>query len=107
MGGDIHRSSVAISAGACVVGEHLLSPEDVAQHCGLSRKAVYRAIDRGELPAAKLCSRLRIRPEDVERWIDSSRLARDSRDQSIFSARVPAQGGLRSLLRDGTMSRPA
>jgi Helix-turn-helix domain len=29
--------------------ERLLSPEDVARVCGLSRRAVYRAIARGEL----------------------------------------------------------
>jgi hypothetical protein len=33
--------------------------------CGLSPRAVYRAIERGELVASRLCSRLRIRPEDV------------------------------------------
>jgi excisionase family DNA binding protein len=47
----------------------LLSPEQVAERCGLSRKAVYRAIERGELPASKLCSRLRIKSEDVDQWI--------------------------------------
>lgn len=33
--------------------KQLLSPEDVARACGLSRRAVYRAIARGELPAAR------------------------------------------------------
>jgi excisionase family DNA binding protein len=87
------------------MSDRLLTPEDVAQHCGLSRKAVYRAIERGELPAAKLCSRLRIRPEDVETWIDASRLAREPRSRLIPPAHVPAPGGLRSLLSGGTMGR--
>jgi excisionase family DNA binding protein len=39
----------------------LLSPEPVARRCGLSRRAVYRAIERGELRASRLCSRIRIR----------------------------------------------
>jgi excisionase family DNA binding protein len=87
------------------VAASLLSPEDVAKHCGLSRKAVYRAIERGELPASKLCSRLRIRPEDVERWIDSSRLGRVAVGVLTMPVHVPAPGGLRSLLRDGTIQR--
>jgi excisionase family DNA binding protein len=59
-------------AGASEVGviPRLLSPEEVARACGLSRRAVYRAIERGELPAARLCSRLRIRHEDLQRWIE-------------------------------------
>ena len=35
----------------------LLSPEEVAAQCGLSRKAIYRAIERGELRAARSCAR--------------------------------------------------
>jgi excisionase family DNA binding protein len=41
----------------------LLSPEQVARLCGLSRRAVYDAIKRGELHAFRLCSRLRISNE--------------------------------------------
>ena len=55
----------------------LLSPEDVATQCGLSRKAVYRAIERGELRASKLCSRLRIRPDDLDTWIEANRLEKN------------------------------
>ena len=50
----------------------LLSVDQVAAHCGLSRRAIYRAIDRGELVAYKPCGRLRIAPEDLEAWIRSS-----------------------------------
>src|SRR5207247_1616698 len=50
--------------------EALLSPEQVARRCGLSRRAVYRAIERGELRASRLCSRIRIRAADVEAWVD-------------------------------------
>jgi excisionase family DNA binding protein len=56
------------------IAERLLSPEDVARRCGLSRRAVYRAIERGELPAARLCSRLRIQPGDVEAWIAANQV---------------------------------
>jgi excisionase family DNA binding protein len=49
--------------------ERMLSPDDVARVCGLSRRAVYRAIARGELRASRLCNRLRVQPAELERWI--------------------------------------
>ncbi len=52
----------------------LLSPADVARLCGLSRRAVYRAISRGELRAARLCHRLRVQPTELERWIGEQML---------------------------------
>lgn len=77
--------------------ERLLSPEDVARACGLSRRAVYRAIARGELRAARLCHRLRIHPTELERWI-----AEETRGANPRSAMRPhrrtrsAQDGLRA-----------
>jgi excisionase family DNA binding protein len=50
----------------------LLSPTEVAAMCGLSRRAVYDAIKRGELRAFKLCSRLRISTADVDEWLAAS-----------------------------------
>jgi excisionase family DNA binding protein len=38
----------------------LLSPEQVARRCGLSRRAVYRAVERGKLRASRLCSGIRL-----------------------------------------------
>jgi excisionase family DNA binding protein len=82
--------------------ERLLSPEDVARICGLSRRAVYRAIARGELRAVRLCHRLRIRPAELERWIggqisssESRRLRRRNRPVA-----VSPRGSLRSMLND-------
>ena len=77
----------------------LLAPDEVAAICGLSRKAVYRAIERGELRASKLCSRLRITPEDVDRWIESSQVE-PAAPPEPRPARAPASNGLRALLRD-------
>lgn len=80
--------------------EQLLSPEDVAHVCGLSRRAVYRAIARGELRAARLCHRLRVRPEELERWIGAQTLAAE-RPASPEGSRPPRKapsGGLRALL---------
>ena len=54
--------------------ERLLAPSTVAQLCGLSRRAVYRAIERGELRASRVCSRLRVRPADLTDWLDRNRV---------------------------------
>ena len=77
----------------------LLAPDEVAAICGLSRKAVYRAIERGELRASKLCSRLRITLEDVDSWIESSQVEPIA-PPDPRSVRVPAPNGLRALLRE-------
>jgi excisionase family DNA binding protein len=52
----------------------LLSPEEVARRCGLSRRAVYRAIERGDLRASRLCSRIRIRAVDVDAWVEANQI---------------------------------
>lgn len=51
---------------------HLVSVAHVASMTGLSDTAVYRAIAAGELRAAKLRGRLRIRVADIDAWIESS-----------------------------------
>lgn len=43
-----------------------LSPREVAAALGLSRSAVYRLIEDGELPAYKVRGRLRIEPREVQ-----------------------------------------
>ena len=47
------------------------SPAEVAAACGLSRKAIYRAIAIGELRAAKVCSgkRLLITVDELREWM--------------------------------------
>jgi excisionase family DNA binding protein len=79
--------------------DSLLSPEDVARRCGLSRKAVYRAVARGELRAARIVSRLRIDPRDVEAWIRANVVdADDPPPPAPTRSRLPASIGLRRLL---------
>lgn len=85
----------------------LLSPEDVAILCGLSRKAVYRAIERGELRAARLCSRLRVRAEDVDRWIDGCIVSVPASVAPVpVPSRVGAANGLRARLDSARQSPP-
>jgi excisionase family DNA binding protein len=52
--------------------EVLLSPAQVAQICGLSRRAVYDAIARGELEAFRICARLRISSAALADWLRRS-----------------------------------
>lgn len=85
----------------------LMSPEEVAEACGLSRRAVYRAIERGELPASRLCSRLRIRRNDLDVWIDVSRVEPAPRQEwrrplTQTPVGAPPSNGLQRLLRSGS-----
>ena len=78
----------------------LLSPEEVAAQCGLSRKAVYRAIERRELRASRLCSRLRIRSENVDSWITANEVgdATSPTRRRTMPKALPSSKGLRGLL---------
>lgn len=80
--------------------KELLSPQDVARICGLSRRAVYRAIARGELRAARLCNRLRVRPTELDRWIgDQTTSLEDGRSrQSAGGQPIRPRGSLRAML---------
>jgi excisionase family DNA binding protein len=49
-----------------------LRPAEAAALACLSTRAIYRAIDRGEQRAVRLCSRLRIPRDAFEAWIASS-----------------------------------
>ena len=48
------------------------TPAEIAASAGLSRKAIYRAIETGELRAARVCngSRLLIPSEAAREWIE-------------------------------------
>lgn len=37
---------------------------------GFHRQVIYRAIRRGDLRAFRVCSRIRIKVEDLEEWIE-------------------------------------
>lgn len=47
-----------------------LKPSEAAEITGLSTRAIYRAIERGELRAARLCSRLRIPRAAFDEWVE-------------------------------------
>lgn len=87
--------------------ERLLSPEEIARACGLSRRAVYRAIARGELRASRLCNRLRVRPAELEKWIETGTRAPETVGRpETRTPRAGTGGGLQALLsEEGPASR--
>jgi excisionase family DNA binding protein len=52
----------------------LLTVDEAASRVGLRHVALRKAIRRGELPAIKVCSRLRIEPAALEEWIARCRV---------------------------------
>ncbi|MGI9099239.1 MAG: helix-turn-helix domain-containing protein [Solirubrobacteraceae bacterium] len=78
-----------------------LTVAEAARASGFSRRAVYRAIERGELAASVVCSRLRIHPDDFLAWMEGEgpTTQRPSRRvDRIGTRKAPAADGLRSLL---------
>ena len=82
------------------MSEQLLTPEQVAQRCGLSRRAVYDAIRRGELPAMRLCSRLRIHPDAYDTWLTTSALTPPTTQRLCATLPSPpsATGSFKALM---------
>jgi excisionase family DNA binding protein len=88
--------------------EPLLSPYEVARLCGYSRKAIYGAIERGELRATKRCSRWRIAVDDLRAWLEAgvpaSREA-SHRRSSLPPAPLP-RGSFRALVASEEEQQP-
>jgi excisionase family DNA binding protein len=81
------------------------SPKEIASLCGLSPRAIYRAIGRGELPASRLCGRLRCRSVDVEKWIERNLIQPVPTLKQLPSDGRAVRGGrgsLRQMLRATT-----
>jgi excisionase family DNA binding protein len=77
------------------------SPKEIASLCGLSLRAIYRAISRGELRATRLCGRLRCRTVDVEAWIERGLVEAVSTSQQLpvnGRSAAPGRGSLRRML---------
>lgn len=78
-----------------------LRPAEAAEMAGLSTRAIYRAIARGDLPAARLCSRLRIAREDFDEWVARSAVRVEEAPPVVVRPLPPApRGSFRRLLAD-------
>jgi excisionase family DNA binding protein len=56
----------------------LLSLDQASALVGLKPLAIRRAIKRGEIPAYRLCNRIRIRRADLAKWVRDNRVVSDS-----------------------------
>src|SRR4051794_38830803 len=71
---DVPRTRTRCLGRSAGGGRPVLTVKEVAQRVGLTQCAIYRAIQRGELPAYKPGGRLRIREADFEHWLESTRV---------------------------------
>jgi excisionase family DNA binding protein len=80
-----------------------LRPREAAALAGLSTRAIYRAIDRGELRAVRLCSRPRIPREAFDAWITSSTVRVEHRVVAVPppAPPPPVRGSFRRLFDGG------
>ena len=69
---DDHDAAKTDTEGANAAKQHpvLLTVRDVAEIAGLSDRAIYQAVSRGDLRALRVCSRIRIPQEWFEEWLD-------------------------------------
>ena len=77
--------------------EPLLRVSEAAELACLSTRAIYRAIERGELRAARLCSRLRIPRAAFDEWIERSTVRPAEPPAKPPPPRMPV-GSFRALL---------
>ena len=56
-----------------VMNEKLLTPEQVAEGLQVTERTVYGWLRRGTLPALKLGRLWRVRPEDLEAFLENAR----------------------------------
>ncbi|HUR85991.1 MAG TPA: helix-turn-helix domain-containing protein [Solirubrobacteraceae bacterium] len=76
-----------------------LKPSEAAQITGLSTRAIYRAIERGDLRAVRLCSRLRIPRAAFDEWVERCVVrAPEPPPKTYPRVPPPAAGSFRSLL---------
>ncbi|MBA3263070.1 MAG: excisionase family DNA-binding protein [Thermoleophilaceae bacterium] len=78
-----------------------LSTDECARRAMLSRKAIYRAIESGELLAFRVRGRLRVPAEEFSRWMTADPVSNVPPEPPRRStAHRPAPGGtFRSVLR--------
>jgi excisionase family DNA binding protein len=85
----------------------LLRPDDVAEFCQVSTKTVLRAIRGGRLRAYRLGKRnaYRIRPDDVEAWLQSCPVRGRTRNpvEETVLPRPPRERG-RLIVDDGEVT---
>jgi len=98
-GGQSRRSLLSNSEMSKQREAAFLRPDEAAALAGLSTRAIYRAIERGELRAARLCSRLRIPRAAFDDWVERSAVrAVEGVAAEPAAPRPGVAGSLRQLL---------
>lgn len=54
--------------------ERLLTVAEIAECLSLSKKSIYRLIDKGKLPVSRCGRSIRIQPKDLENFINGNRV---------------------------------
>jgi excisionase family DNA binding protein len=83
-----------------------LRPREAAALAGLSTRAIYGAINRGELRAVRLCSRLRIPRDAFDAWVASCAVRVERPDVVVLppAPPPPVRGSFRRLFDGGSPS---
>ena len=90
----------------------LLTPEDIARLCGLSRRAVYDAIRRASCRRCGCAAALRIEKQDYDAWLTASRVTPQVRQQPVAELRArPSRptttGSFRALMAESGSAEAA
>lgn len=71
--------------------DELLTVTEIAGAAKLSRSAVYRAIEDGELEAHKVRGRIRVPREAYDAWLERSRVRKVRREPMTFERGIPSR----------------
>ena len=84
-----------------------MTVDEVALFCGVSAKTVRRAIERGDLEAARLGDHgaLRVRPDAIDEWFARRSTRRTTRQVEVAPVLPVATGGRRRRQRIPTPLR--
>jgi len=70
-----------------------MSTKEAAEHLGVTLRSLYRFIDEGQLPAYKFGRVIRLKEEDVDRYIDACRVVPGSLEHLYPEVKGPDAAG--------------
>ena len=72
-----------------------MSTKEAAEHLGVTLRSLYRFIDEGQVPAYKFGRVIRLKEEDVDRFIEACRVAPGSLEHLYPEVKGPgpSEGG--------------
>ena len=70
-----------------------MSTKEAAEHLGVTLRSLYRFIDEGQVPAYKFGRVIRLKEEDVDRYIEACRVAPGSLEHLYPEVKGSAAGG--------------